>query len=87
MFLASSSHCISLVEDALIVSFVTIVIDANLIQDGLKILNDLRRCLEPCYKLCNEVFGLFCDLLLVFYVLELATLNLLLPTNDVDVVD
>jgi hypothetical protein len=25
--------------------------------------------------------------LLVFYVLELATLNLLLPTDDVDVVD
>ena len=87
MFLASSSHCISLVEDALIVCFITIVIDANLIQDGLKILNDLRRCLEPCYKLCYEVFSLFCDFLLVFYVLELATLNLLLPTDDVDVVD
>jgi hypothetical protein len=87
MFLASSGHCITLVEDPLIECFVTIVVDANLIQYGLKILNDLRGCLEPCNELCDEVFGLFCDLLLVFYVLELATLDLLLPTYDIDVVD
>lgn len=64
-----------------------IIVDANLIEHGFEVFDYFGRRLKPLDELCDEVFGLLVDLLLVIGALEFPSFNLLFAADQKDVVN